>query len=58
MGSTLEIFNNHGQLVYSQPVSGKNVECSLPSMVSGLYRVRLLSGNGKSLGVKNLAIGK
>jgi hypothetical protein len=57
-GATLEIFNDCGQLVQSQKLSGEESEISVSNLVSGLYRVRIQSGKGEVLGMRNLAVVK
>ena len=42
----------------SQNVSGEEADVQIANLVSGLYRVQILTNKGEILGVRNLAIVK
>jgi Secretion system C-terminal sorting domain len=54
----VSVFNNKGQLMLSQKVSGEEAEVQIANLVSGLYRLQILTSKGEILGVRNLSVVK
>jgi len=58
IAGSISIYNNQGQLILSQIVSGDEIDMKVSDLVSGLYRVQIKTRKGDVLGVRNLAIVK
>jgi hypothetical protein len=58
IAGSISVFNSKGQLMLSQNVSGEEADVQIANLVSGLYRVQILTSKGEILGVRNLAVVK
>ena len=58
IAGSISVYNSKGQLMLSQNVSGEETDVQIANLVSGLYRVQILTSKGEILGVRNLAVVK